>query len=321
MSAVVTGSNNTAVGYTALSANTTASNNVAVGHNALVANTTGATNTAVGQATMAANTTGTNNTAVGNLALGTNTTTNNNTAVGVSALQSNSAGSENQAFGTFALTSNTTGGNNTAVGYNSLGAVTTGDNNVALGMRAGQSVTTGGRNTCIGEGSGIAGSPSGAITTASNIMCLGDDALQTLFCTQGTINTSDVRDKRNITDFSNGLDWINKMKPVTYQWDRRSWYVDKDASAEDILAVKTDGSLTKPKVEVGLIAQDVLEIEKEHGFGSNNDNSLLVNLTEDETRYGINYTNIVPMLIKAVQELSAQVEELKTQPKCKCNEE
>ena len=69
----------------------------------------------------------------------------------------------------------------------------------------------------------------------------------------------------------------------------------------------------KPKVEVGLIAQDVLEIEKEHGFGSNNDNSLLVDLTEDETRYGINYTNIVPMLINAVQELSTQVEELKAQ--------
>ena len=129
---------------------------------------------------------------------------------------------------------------------------------MALGFRAGQGITTGGRNTCIGEGSGITGSPSGNITTSSNIMCLGDDNLGTLYCTQGTINTSDKRDKTNITDFNGGLDWINKMKPVTYQWDRRSWYVDQDASSKDILAVKPDGSLTKPKVELGLIAQDVL---------------------------------------------------------------
>ena len=77
------------------------------------------------------------------------------------------------------------------------------------------------------------------------------------------------------------------------------------------MAVKPDGSQTKPKIELGLIAQDILEIEKEHGFGSDNDNSLLVDLTEDETRYGINYTNIVPMLINAVQELSAEIEKLK----------
>ena len=105
-------------------------------------------------------------------------------------------------------------------------------------------------------------------------------------------------------------DELNKMNPVTYQWDRRSWYVDSDASPEDLLAAKPDGSLAKPKIEVGLIAQDVLEIEKEHGFGDNNDNSLIVDLTEDETRYGINYTNIVPILVNAVKELSAKVEEL-----------
>ena len=32
-------------------------------------------------------------------------------------------------------------------------------------------------------------------------------------------------------------------------------------------------------------------------------------------------TEFITPLIKAVQELSAQVEELKSQPKCKCNEE
>ena len=310
LDANTTGDDNVAVGYGALSANTTADYNTAVGKNSLAANTTGSQNTAVGQNAGDAITTGSANTCLGQSALSSTTTANNNTAIGVDALNANTTGSENVGVGIYALDGCTTGTNNTAVGYHALGGVTTSDNNVALGFRAGQDITTGGRNTCIGEGSGISGSPSGSITTSSNIMVLGDDNLGTLYCTQGTINTSDKRDKTNITDFDGGLDWINKMKPVTYQWDRRSWYVDEDASSEDILAVKPDGSLKKPKVEVGLIAQDVLEIEKEHGFGSNNDNSLLVDLTEDETRYGINYTNIVPMLINAVQELSAKVEEL-----------
>ncbi len=144
-----------------------------------------------------------------------------------------------------------------------------------------------------------------------NVSIINSINISAFYCADDSIDTSDRRDKTNITDFNGGLDWINKMNPVTYQWDRRSWYVDEEATAEDILAVKPDGSLAKPKVSVGLIAQDVLEIEKEHGFGSDNDNSLLVDLTEDETRYGINYTNIVPMLINAVQELSAELNELK----------
>ena len=354
LDANTTGSDNVAVGYNALTASTTATKNTAIGYSAgeaittgdrnitigynsgklidegiknvavgsysLDANTTGDSNVAIGQSALGANTTADSNVAVGGAALAANTTGANNVAVGGNALTLNTTGASNTAVGTSALAANTTASNNTAMGYNALGAVTTGENNVVLGFRAGQAITTGGRNTCIGEGSGITGSPSGNLTTESNIMCLGDDNLGTLYCAQNSINTSDVRDKINVNDFKGGLDWINKMNPVTYQWDRRSWYVDSDASPEDILAAKPDGSLAKPKVEVGLIAQDVLEIEKEHGFGSDNDNSLLVDLTEDETRYGINYTNIVPMLINAVQELSVEVEALKQKAHDKCEE-
>ena len=100
------------------------------------------------------------------------------------------------------------------------------------------------------------------------------------------------------------------MNPVTYQWDRRSWYAGDKPEPEDILAATPDGSKKSSKVEIGLIAQDVLDIEKDNGYGADNDSSLLVNLTEDETRYGINYTNIIPILINSIKELSAKVEEL-----------
>ena len=102
------------------------------------------------------------------------------------------------------------------------------------------------------------------------------------------------------------------MNPITYKWDRRSWYIDSDATPSDLLAVTPDGSKVNPSLEVGLIAQDVLDIEKANGYGADNDNSLLVNLTEDETRYGLNYTKIVPILISAIKELSAKVEALES---------
>lgn len=39
---------------------------------------------------------------------------------------------------------------------------------------------------------------------------------------------------------------------------------------------------------------------------------LFVNLTDDDTRYGMKYERLVTVLVNAVQELSAQVEELKS---------
>ena len=42
---------------------------------------------------------------------------------------------------------------------------------------------------------------------------------------------------------------------------------------------------------------------------------------DDDGQQNIAYGALMPMMVKAVQELSAEIEKLKTQPKCKCNEE
>ena len=39
---------------------------------------------------------------------------------------------------------------------------------------------------------------------------------------------------------------------------------------------------------------------------------LTVDLTEDGTRYGLKYERLVPVLVNAVKELSAKVEELES---------
>ena len=45
-----------------------------------------------------------------------------------------------------------------------------------------------------------------------------------IYCADTSISSSDQRDKTDITDFTHGLDWINKLTPVTYRWDKRAWY-------------------------------------------------------------------------------------------------
>ena len=98
----------------------------------MIANTTGSQNTAVGVSALRNNTTG-----VGNIAIGQDACSQPrrqaNTGVGWSALVHN-AGNFNTANGADALFNNTVGNNNTADGYTALANNTTGDDNMASGL-------------------------------------------------------------------------------------------------------------------------------------------------------------------------------------------
>jgi eukaryotic-like serine/threonine-protein kinase len=86
-----TGSENTAIGTSALSSNTTANYNTANGSQALQYNTTGSDNTAMGNFALFDNTTGSQNVALGLSALGNSVNDNQLVAVGYQALQNDNA--------------------------------------------------------------------------------------------------------------------------------------------------------------------------------------------------------------------------------------
>ena len=213
----------------------------------------------------------------------------------------NTTGQENTAVGYNALDANTTGYDNSCIGRDSLGSVTTGIKNVALGT-AGAQITTGSNNACIGYNAGSSASPSGSLTTNSNNICLGDNGISNLFCADTSISSSDSRDKTDVADFSIGLTWINALRPVTYKWDRRTWY---GTDAEPFGT--PDGSKKRTKTHIGFLAQEALAVEQANGYGSSNDDSLVVNLTEDGNSYGMKYERLVPILVNAIKELSAKV--------------
>jgi hypothetical protein len=341
------GQDNTALGYQALDANTTGSSNVAVGSNALGGNTTGIRNIAVGFNAMPAGgnggyniaigayamftgptgqenigigeqslyalTSGNYNTAIGRLSLTANTTGSDNTAVGYKALTANTTGASNTAVGYQALDANTTGTQNTAVGVAALTACTTGNYNTAVGISSGQDLTSGSNNLLLGLDAGRSNSPSGSITTGSNNVVLGDNSIANLYCADTTISSSDARDKTDVQDFTHGLNWITQLRPVTYRWDKRSWYAGGNCQTEDIINAQPNGAKKRQQLHLGFLAQEELAVETQFGFGTSKDNMLIANLNEDESAYGLKYERLVPILVNAIKELSAKCDSLQAE--------
>jgi hypothetical protein len=265
--------------------NTTGTNNIAMGVSALRFNTSGSSNTALGRDALRANTTASNNTAVGYQAAYSQTTGGGNTAVGYLALYDNTTGTSNVAAGNSALTNNTIGGGNVAFGSSALSGVTTGNFNTAIGHTTGDTLTTGTNNTCIGYDA----VPSSA--TVNHEFTLGNTQITNLRCNDTTISSlSDARDKTNVVDIPLGLDFINKMRPVAFDWDRR------------------DGSMQGAK-DFGFIAQELKTIQDETTYAEH------LRLVHDENpeKLEADPMKTYPVLIKAIQELSAKVDALQTE--------
>jgi hypothetical protein len=284
----VSGLENTAVGSSALGANTTSSN-TAVGFNALTLTTTGNANTAVGAAALSANTTGADNSGFGQNSLIALTTGSGNVAIGKSTLAANSTNSQNTAVGVSALSA-ATADDNTAVGRNAGAAVTTGTQNVLIGRSAGFSgtnnLTTGSNNIIIGYNAAASSA------TASNVITLGNSSIATLRCQVTTITAlSDARDKTNVADLNAGLGFVNALRPVKFDWNMRD-----------------GGKVGVP--DTGFIAQDLQSVQATTGIEIPD----LV-FAENPDRLEAGYGKLIPVLVKAVQELSAEVERLKSQIK------
>ena len=279
------GSNNVALGDTALDDPSLSGNhNVAIGAIALSANTGGSCNVSVGAFSSKLNNTGCRNTAVGYQSFCSNTTGCQNTAIGLQALHSTTTGANNTALGYKALCLNTTANNNTAVGYLALCGNTTGAQNTALGIIAGTIVTTGTNITLLGYNT----QPSSG--TATNEITFGDTNVATLRAQVTTITAiSDKRDKTNICDLNVGLDFINDLKPVTFDWNMR------------------DGS-RKGRKDVGFIAQDLDEVQQKYNIEEN----LQLVLKTNPERLEAGQGKLIPVLVNAIKELKAQNEDLKS---------
>jgi hypothetical protein len=240
------------------------------------------------------------------------------------------SGSYNNYFGEDAGKTLTTGSNNTGIGYQAGGAeatmtgsentclgnyagfgLTSGSSNVILGYDCAHNLSSGSNNIMIGNDAGTTGSPGGNIGTGSNNLHLGDENISSCQIQTDWTVASDQRDKTDFTALDIGLDFVNDLKPYTYKWDKRIKYVSKEnRNTVDLDSITHDGTHKEGWLDIGFKAQDVEALEKAAGYKISDKTNLTTSLTEDGKQYGIKYSNFVPILVKAIQELSTKVKAL-----------
>ena len=308
------GIHNTCIGNNAGTAITTGVNNTAIGSGAGDALTDADYNTALGAFALTADTQGNKSTAVGWGALQTANTTSSgdaiNTSVGYEAGKCVTTAVNSTFIGGMTGYSGTlTGNNNVALGTYALYAVNGSANrNTALGYAAGQTITTGDNNIAIGENALRTGRPGGEVTTGDNVIGIGNaDHTASHIQVDWTV-ASDERDKTDFKALDIGLDFVKALAPVTYKWDKRAKYGDRYADDYDISKQTPDGTHKEDWLDVGFKAQEVEKLEKAAGYKIADKTNLLASLSEDGKQYGMQYSKFVPVLTKAVQELSTALD-------------
>lgn len=299
--ATTTGSVNTANGYLALNQNVTGWANTATGAYGLQSNISGLENTGDGYAALSGNKTGYDNTSMGAWAMWTNIVGIHNTAVGAYAASSNIGdyASYNTAIGSEALAGTTNSQYNTAVGYSAGARHDMGYNNTILGANC--DVNNAGLYNCIAIGQGV-------ICTASSQARIGNLYTNSIGGYASWTNFSDGRYKKDAQDDVKGIDFIMRLRPVTYRLDitalsnklNESPGTEMDSTSR--LAIKEKESIRFS----GFVAQDVEKAASASGY----DFSGVDKPKNENDYYGLRYSDFVVPLVKAVQELNKKVETL-----------
>ena len=231
-----------------------------------------------------------------------------NVAIGLFSMYANTSGSFKVAVGTGSLGQLVSTNQNSALGDNAGNYLTSGNNNVFVGQGSGPSFTSGDNNVFVG---GLAGASIGnptyqtsgnnnihigyntrpASNTASNAITLGNSSHTVIRAAVTTITSlSDERDKKEIKDLSTGLEFVESLRPVEFVWNDRDEYGKHDIA------------------DFGFIAQDLKKAQEDV------DKADVLKLVYEENpeKLEASYGKLVPILVKAIQELSEEVKQLKT---------
>ena len=137
------------------------------------------------------------------------------------------------------------------------------------------------------------------------------------------VETSDCRSKCDIKDLPYGLNFINLLRPVSYKWKPQEDKLDKDGN----LIHEGEKFHAHQRSSFGLLGQEVKGALEKLGLGYNDfgaysdkeeehgSSGWKPSYQEENKTIGLSYTGFISPLIKAVQELSAEVDSLKKQLK------
>jgi len=238
----------------------------------------------------------------------------------------------NSAFGYQTLQNISAGAGNTAVGSYAFSTAVNIYDNTALGYEAGYYFAPGtpSSSTFIGSYSGaiqnVINSTSlgyNAYATANNQIRLGNSSITSVVTASNFFIYSDGRFKRNVEENVPGLAFINKLRPVTYNYDAHGLntlllknsrktndpgLTPEESKQEDLRRQRDEVSMKeKEKIHyTGFVAQEVEKAAKELNY----DFSGIYKPANGNDVYALSYSDFVVPLVKAVQELSVKTSEI-----------
>jgi hypothetical protein len=307
--------------------------NISIGGGGAPYSTSGAVNTFVGYGAGQVNTTGQHNTFL-SMAGYRNTTGYENTFAGYNAGSQNVAGNYNTSLGAGAGAYNNNDGNvflgaytshytngsgNIHIGMHSAYQYH-GDNNVVIGRDANGgypgTYLTGNNNTLLGGNSymlvsGLTNATAlgyDAKINASDKLRLGNTTVSVIEGQVAYSFPSDGRFKDEVKENVPGLDFITRLRPVTYLFNTRKFdehiTQNLDAETRKTYLERQDYALANAKMHTGFIAQEVEQAAKDLNYDFDGVNAP----QNDVDNYSVAYSQFVVPLVKAVQEQQSMIE-------------
>ena len=230
-----------------------------------------------------------------------------NTALGLGAGQTLLSGGNNIFVGAGSSANITSGIGNTVIGseFNGTSITATGNYNTFVGASKPRDFAGGNNNTYIGSQNWtvlltplsetgnnnilVGSNVTKATPSASNSITLGNSSNSVLRCAVTSITSlSDSRDKEDVKDLSTGLDFVKTLRPVEFTWK------DRDENGKQGIA------------DFGFIAQDLKKSQEDA------EKAEVLKLVYDENpeKLEASYGKLIPILVKAIKDLAAKVEQL-----------
>lgn len=119
---------------------------------------------------------------------------------------------------------------------------------------------------------------------------LGTNRWLAVYAQNGTIQTSDQNDKKDIENSPLGIDFVNKLTPRRYRWNNG----------------------TSGRFHYGLVAQELKAVLDESKIDTRDFagfvDSSITEAPDKAPQLGLNYTDIVTVLIQSIKDLSAKLD-------------
>lgn len=320
------GYDNTALGYNAAAAQTFAYKNTVIGSGAMATSTgksesSDGLNVVIGFDAAPLNKKMQKSVVIGAESLKTQSSStaylHESVVIGYQALEDLTGSSQVMTIiGTDALRNATSATYTTAVGHLAGQHITTANSNTFFGEKAGSIITTGSQNTFIGiYTTGATSATQQAIVLGHTVVASGDNTFtfghgsnDSAIANGATSITapSDERYKEDITDSTAGLSFIKDLRPVTFRWKK-----EKDIpSTQKAYVEGSETRVMNDRTNHGFIAQEVKATIDAHPEIKDGFDMWKEDAADGRQRLGP--AALIPILVKAIQELEARVNELES---------